>query len=136
MATATTNTGARARSNALPSHLATTPAAVAMSLRHGAVFIPSPAPREPEVAAMVIAGIRCFEIHTTPTGLLTRWHQRDGIWFPLAVNASMHAATAAIGRFLSLVEHLPPGYSAEADETEVSAAVAVLAGPASLPLAA
>jgi len=135
MATAS-YTGARARSNTLPSHLANTPAAVAMSAKHGAVFIPSPAPREPEVAAMVIAGIRCFEIVTTPTGLLTRWHQRDGVWFPLAVDASMHAATTAIGQFLSLVEHLPPGWSAEADATEVSAAVAVLAGPSPLPLAA
>jgi hypothetical protein len=47
-------------------------------------------------------------------------------------------AAAAIGHFLDLVQHLPPGWSQEADETEVEAALAVLAGPVSpaLPLAA
>lgn len=129
MATATLTTGA-------PARLPNTPATVALAARRGTTIIPSPAPREPNVAAMVIAGIRCFEIRTAASGVSAHWHQRDGAWFPLAVDASLDEAAAAVGRFLSLVDHLPPGWSQEADDTEVAAAVAVLAGPASLPLAA
>lgn len=128
MATATFTTGARARF--------TTPGAVALAARRGVTIFDGPEEPDPDCRAFVIAGIRCFEIRTSPAGFSARWHQRDGVWFPLAPDGSFNEAAAAIGRFLDLVEHLPVGWSREADDTEVGAAVEVLAAVPALPLAA
>lgn len=121
----------------MPAKPLNTPATVALAARRRTTIIPAPAPREPEVAAMVISGIRCFEMRTSLAGVSAHWHQRDGVWFALALDGSFDQAAAAIGRFLDLVEHLPPGWSREADGTEVGAAAEVLfGGSPALPLAA
>jgi hypothetical protein len=105
-----------------------------MASRHlnRVTVIANPAPREPHVLAMVIAGIRRFEIHGASSRgpVSARWHQRDGAWFDLARNVSFDGALKAINEFIDLTWDLAPGWSAERDQFDVAAAAAVLAGPA------
>ncbi len=113
----------------------------ALLSRRGASVIPSPAPREPHVLAMIVAGIRCFEIRGVSASgpVSAHWHQRDGGWFDLARDVSFADAIAAINRFIDLVWDLAPGWSAERDASEMAAVAAVRSGEADaivLPLAA
>ncbi len=94
-------------------------------------------PREPDCLAVVFASVRYYEVRKLDAGALAAHHLRDGEWLPLATDATLNQAFAAIAAHVERIGHLPAWYSAETEAAVRAAAAAVLAGvPPGLPLAA
>src|SRR5215210_7124388 len=104
----------------------TSPFASLLSRRGVSVLADRPVPKEEQVQAVIISGIRFFELHgATRTGpMVPMWHQRDGIWHPLSAHpVPLAEATARIARFLDLVADVPLSWSPESDAAELAAAI-------------
>ena len=86
-----------------------------------------PLPHHPEVAALVMASIRCMHVTTDGDSFSASVHLRAGEWLPLAEDVTEDAAFAAVLAFVSLVAAVPQHYAPEHDAAERAAAAEVYA---------
>lgn len=98
-----------------------------LSATKGVTVIASPCPRDPNVLALVIAGVRCVEINRDGEDFRTMWHVRMGKWIILADGVSEDVAFAATLAFVTLTSSIPQHYSAANDAAERAAAAEVAA---------
>ncbi|RAI55907.1 hypothetical protein [Roseicella frigidaeris] len=96
------------------------------ALRHVTV-LDHPAPRDPDLVALVFAGIRVAELRRAPAGHAARVHLRLGEWLDLVEDTDEDVACAAIALFLDRVAAVPAAYTAAGDEAERAAAAQVRA---------
>ena len=120
----------------------TSPFASLLERRGVSVLTDNPIPREATVQAVIVAGIRFFELRgPSRSGPVTvHWHQRDGVRHLLSdVPVPLAEATAIIARFLDLLHDVPVASSPERGALEAEAVATLRAGVAddiALPLAA
>jgi hypothetical protein len=110
-----------------------------LAAMRGVSIVDGPLPTKPKIAAMVMAGIRCIDVHAEAGVFSAQWHIRFDEWFTLVEGVTEDDAFAAIELFVAKVAGIPGWYSVENDADERTAAEEVLAAftaPASIPLAA